>query len=246
MAQTTWLQYYQSCSDVEPGTNPIKALLVTTMSPVITEITKSHLNKPDRFRSTISGNCPGSMVIVPTGGGMVQLLHHRTLFAKFLGMDPLALFVTGNRVSAPIKILNIEEVCLAIGVGNSAGTTWVKPVNIPSDDNFFKATSPTLFTNLKGEEKESPLNDRPNHMLLYPRTFELTEGAQSMDASLLLAFKIIENIQELSSSAETEEDRMLLEQEKESKHEGSSCVSVGHQPKIDWTYRPSLRHRRRR
>jgi hypothetical protein len=120
------------------------------------------------------------------------------------------------RVSAPIKILDIEEACLAIGVGNSAGATRVKPVNIPSDDDFFEAMSPrTSFTNLKGEEKNNPLNDRPNHMLLHLRTFELTEGAQSMDASLL-AFKIIENIQELSSSAETEEDRTLLEQEKES------------------------------
>jgi hypothetical protein len=175
------------------------------MSPVFMETTKSHLDKPDRFRSTISCNCPGTMVIVPTGGGMVQLLHHGTLFAKGLGMDPLALFVTGNRVAAPIKILDIEEACLAIGVGNSAGATRVKPVNIPSDDDFFEATSPTSFTNLKGEEKNNPLNNRPNHMLLHPRTFELTEGAQSMDASLL-AFKIIENIQELSSSAETEED----------------------------------------
>ena len=200
MASSTWLQYYQALA-LEAGTNPVKSLVLTT-AEVFSTVSKSHLDKPDRFRSTISGSAPGTMAIVPVGSGKVQLLHHGSMFTKGLGIDPLALFVTGNRASAPIKILDIEEACLEIGIGNSTSTR-AKLINIPETDSFYSCLTPEDFANLKGEDKNNPLNDRPNHMLLHPRLFELADGSQAIDARQL-AWRIIENVNTFPASTPAE------------------------------------------
>jgi hypothetical protein len=90
-------------------------------------------------------------------------------------------------------------------------------VNTPSNDDIFSAKAPVDFTNLKAStnEKNNPLNNRPsNHMLQQPRTFEMAEGAQSIQASVP-AWKIIESIQQLVHDADSDEQTALLEQEKE-------------------------------
>ena len=209
MATSTWLQYYQNRT-VEEGDNPVKTLVMTKLA-VFTSVTQSHLDKPDRFRSTISSNSPATMVLVPVGGGNVQLLHHGTLFSQGLGVEPIALFITGNRTSSPIKILNIEEACLEIGVGNSIATR-AKSINTPDEDSFYECDSVASFQSLKGADKNNPLDDRPNHMLLHPRTFELAGGLHVIDAGEL-AWKVIDSINSAPDS--TEEEMEELKEEKE-------------------------------
>lgn len=210
MASTTWLQYYADLAG-KAGTNPVKTAVLTE-NAIFTDVSKRHLDKPDRFRSTISGNAPASIIIIPVGGGKAQILHHGTLFAKGIGMDPLALFVTGNRASAPIKIVDVEEACQAIGGGLSASTR-AKPINTPTSAQFYDDTlSPATFKALKATDKNNPLVDRPNHLLIHPRIFEIAEGAQSVTADEL-AWKIIESVN--FAASDTAEEIAEFEKQKD-------------------------------
>jgi hypothetical protein len=108
MASTTcWLHYYQAKAVLEDN-NPI-ALLAVTPIELSVSVTKSHLDKPDRFRSTIGAKEIATMITVPKAEQQVYILHHGALFARGLGKKPLAIFVAGNRISAPIKIFDIDE-----------------------------------------------------------------------------------------------------------------------------------------
>lgn len=156
--------------------NAVKTV-VSTEAKIFTNASKSHLDKPDRFRSTIGGSSPASIIIVPAGGGKAQILHHGTMFATGIGSDPLDLVVTGNRSSAPIKVVDIEEACLVIN-GGASPSTRAKPLNSPTQDQFFdNTTSAADLKALKGADKNNPLSDRPNHLLVHPRIFDIAGGA---------------------------------------------------------------------
>jgi hypothetical protein len=76
MASTTcWLHYYQAKAVLEDN-NPI-ALLAVTPIELSVSVTKSHLDKPDRFRSTIGAKEIATMITVPKAASRSPL-HQRT------------------------------------------------------------------------------------------------------------------------------------------------------------------------
>jgi hypothetical protein len=85
MASTTWLQYY--AGEISEGTSNTVSMVQNTFHPVLDNITKSHLDKPPDFRSTITANTtPATIVIVPHNDCNIHLLHRGSLvFARGLG-----------------------------------------------------------------------------------------------------------------------------------------------------------------
>jgi hypothetical protein len=108
-------------------------------------------------------------------------------------MDPETTFVSGSRASAPIKLLDVEEAVKVVGSGGLASTRD-KSISSPKNDDIFDVGSKAEFIALKAADRNSPLKDRPNHMLAKLRTLEVTDCCQSMDAAEL-AWRMIQIVQ---------------------------------------------------
>jgi hypothetical protein len=183
------------------------AMLQGTPQMVLDNVSKSHLDNAGRFRSTIAANKPATIIVVSQINQRIRLLHHESLFPSGLGLDPETVFVTGNRVSAPLKLRNVHEAVALIGSTGMLASTRTKPIESPNDDDKFNVTSKAEFTVLKAVNKNHPLKDRPNHLLVKLRILELTNCCQSIEASEL-AWRIVQSIQMLPE--DTDEDKALV------------------------------------
>jgi len=172
------------------------------------------LDKPDRFRSTIGANSPAAIIIVPVGDdGCIQVLHHGALFARGLGFDPEAVFVTGNRASAPLKLLNVDDAVRVIGTGANPATR-PKTIETPDLDDYFGVESKDDFISLEPMEKNTPLKDRPNHMLIGLRTLDILECCPVIEASEL-AWRIIQAIEALPNTGDETEEAASVQKAKD-------------------------------
>jgi hypothetical protein len=139
---STWLEFYADLMKSNPGL----ARWAETSYKDLTKVTKGHLNKPDKFITTMATSSPFGAIIVHGAEGNVTILHHRTLYSRGLGMDPVIVFVPGNRISSPFKTLDIAEIVLPVGSGNLG--TRARPIDTPSLKSFLQAKSgqPMTFT----------------------------------------------------------------------------------------------------
>ena len=152
------------------------SMLAATEVSVLSAVSQSHLDKPDRFRSTIGALSPTTMIIVPNGNKVVSILHCGSLYSRGLGTEPKSIFIAGNRELLPIKMLDVDEAVLAIGAGNSAATR-PRSIDTPLIKSFFGIESNEDFQALKPTDKHQSLKDRPNHLLIHPRVFKLAKVA---------------------------------------------------------------------
>jgi hypothetical protein len=60
-------------------------MVKTTPLSVLDNVTKSHLDKPNRLRSTVAANDPVTILIIPQDILCIQFLHHGALFAEGFG-----------------------------------------------------------------------------------------------------------------------------------------------------------------
>jgi hypothetical protein len=67
-------------------------MIETTPLSVLDNVTKSHLEKPDSFRSTVVANNLATIIIIPQNDCRIQLLHHGALFAKGLRQEDSRFF----------------------------------------------------------------------------------------------------------------------------------------------------------
>ena len=87
-------------------------------------------------------------------GTSATILHHGSLYSRGLGMNPVAVFISGNRIPSPFKILDIKETFLPVGSGNLG--THAHPIDTPSLKSFLKAKSAEDFHGLKAtKDKEN-------------------------------------------------------------------------------------------
>jgi len=99
---STWLlEFYADLMMSNPGL----ARWAEASLEDLTKATKSHLNKPDKFITTMATCSPFGTIIVHGTEGNVTILHHGTLYSRGLGMNPIIVFISGNRISSPFKIL---------------------------------------------------------------------------------------------------------------------------------------------
>jgi hypothetical protein len=107
---STWLEFY---ADLMNKSNPGLATRWAEASyEDLTKVTKGHLDKPDKFITTMATCSPFGAIVVHGTEGNVTILHHGTLYSRGLGMDPVVVFVSGNRISSPFKTLDIAETVL--------------------------------------------------------------------------------------------------------------------------------------
>jgi hypothetical protein len=84
----------------------------------LTKVTKGHLDKPDKCITAMATCSPFGAIIVHGAEGNVTILHHGTLYSRGLGMNPIIIFISGNRISSPFKVLDIDETVLPVGSRN--------------------------------------------------------------------------------------------------------------------------------
>ena len=191
MASTTWLQYYEDRASVDDG-NPVNMMAKASLG-LLNNVTRSNLDKPDRFRSTVAAHNPAAIIIVPQDDGMVQLLHHTSLFAKGLGSDPETAAVSGNRMSAPIKLIDVDDAVTAIGATGSAHGTRPKAISTPDLKAMFGVKSSAEFVALKPVDKNTPLKDCPNHLMGKLHLLDLADYCQKIRANEI-AWLLIQTI----------------------------------------------------
>jgi hypothetical protein len=119
-------------------------MVKTTPLSVRDNVTKSHLDKPNRLRSTVAANSPATILIIPQDNLRVQFLRHGSLFTKGLGTDPDSIFVAGNRMSAPIKIMDVNKAVRVIGTAGILASTCNIPIQTPDNDEIFCVVFPKL------------------------------------------------------------------------------------------------------
>jgi hypothetical protein len=90
-------------------------------------------------------------------------------------------------------LLDVEEAVKAVGSGGLA-STCDKSISSPKNDDIFDVSLKAEFIALKAADKNSPLKERPNHMLAKLRTLEVTDCCQSIDAAEL-AWRMIQIVQ---------------------------------------------------
>ena len=90
---STWLlEFYADLMMSNPGL----ARWAEASLEDLTKATKSHLNKPDKFITTMATCSPFGTIIVHGTEGNVTILHHGTLYSRGLGMNPIIVFVSGS------------------------------------------------------------------------------------------------------------------------------------------------------
>jgi hypothetical protein len=107
-------------------------------------------------------------------------------------MNPVAVFISGNRIPSPFKILDIKETFLPVGSGNLG--THAHPIDTPSLKSFLKAKSIKDFHGLKAtKDKENRFKDHLNHFMIRDEILQLVEGrgtALTKDRKILLSSNI--------------------------------------------------------
>jgi hypothetical protein len=96
------------------------------------------------------------------------------------------MFVSGNRVLAPLKLLDVEEAVKVIGSNRIFGTNQPKVIQTPEPEEMYNISEEKDdFIKLKEVDNNVPLKDRSNHMLVKLRVLEVTGSCQSIEASEL-------------------------------------------------------------
>jgi hypothetical protein len=96
---------------------------------------------------------PFGAIIVHGAEGNVTILHHGTLYSRGLRMNPIVVFISGNRISSPYKILDIVETVLPVGSGNLG--TRARSIDTPSlTTSLLKAKSANDLQGLKATKEK--------------------------------------------------------------------------------------------
>ena len=97
---------------------------------------------------------PFGVIIVHGAEGNVTILHHGTLYSRGLRMNPtIIVFICGNRISSPYKILDIVETVLPVGSGNLG--TRARSIDTPSlTTSLLKAKSANDLQGLKATKEK--------------------------------------------------------------------------------------------
>ena len=107
-------------------------------------------------------------------------------------MNPIVVFVSGNRISSSFKILDIEETVLPVGSEN-LGIRGCS-IETPSYTSLLKAKSADDFHRLKAtKDKEKSFKDHLNHFMIGNEILKLVEGRGTAFARDL-AWKIIQHL----------------------------------------------------
>ena len=107
-------------------------------------------------------------------------------------MNPIVVFVSGNRISSSFKILDIEETVLPVGSEN-LGIRGCS-IETPSYTSLLKAKSADDFHRLKAtKDKEKSFKDHLNHFMIGNEILKLVEGRGTTFARDL-AWKIIQHL----------------------------------------------------
>ena len=108
-------------------------------------------------------------------------------------MNPIIVFISGNRISSPFKILDIKETVLPVGSRNVR--TRARSIDTPSLTSLLKAKSADDFQGLKAtEEKENSFKDHPNHFMIGNEILKLVEGSRGTALAKDLAWKINQDL----------------------------------------------------
>ena len=81
---STWLEFYADLMKSNPGL----ARWAEASYEDLTKVTKGHLDKPDKFITTMATCSPFGAIVVHGTEGNVTILHHGTLYSRGLGMNP--------------------------------------------------------------------------------------------------------------------------------------------------------------
>ena len=197
---STWLEFYADLMKSNPGL----ARWAEASYEDLTKVTKGHLDKPDKFITTMATCSPFGAIVVHGTEGNVTILHHGTLYSRGLGMDPVVVFVSGNRSSSPFKTLDIGETVLPVGSGNLG--TRARPIDTPSLKSFLQAKSADDFHGLKTtKDKENIFKEHPNHFMIGNDILQLVAGTGTAPAKDL-AWLIIQHLNQKDGDDDDEDE----------------------------------------
>jgi len=180
----TWVEYYESQED--DGGMYEELFRESTVS--LTDRTIQHLEDPEAFTQTVSGNAGGTMLITPSRTGYITMLHHGF---PFVANDEFNVgFIQGNlRDSSTFKYINRDEVTEQVKFGEAKRTATL---NCPTTEAMLSAETPEAFASLTADGNDI-LNQAPNHCLISPPIFVMAGGAGTTPAREL-ACKLIEKV----------------------------------------------------
>jgi hypothetical protein len=188
---------------------PFQTLFETNVATMARK-TESHLNNVTKLTETITGSDYGNMLLVPGSKGTMKLLHHGFACNTEAGFS-LA-FAHGNfgdTTSFKTADRNDMVAPAAERDASSEEDDSDGGLVVPSLESMMAAESPEEFANLEAEDNPI-LEQRPNHCLITPSTFEEVGGAKLVSAKAL-AFAIIEAFQ----TAAADDDEISVEREAE-------------------------------
>jgi hypothetical protein len=188
---------------------PFQTLFETNVATMARK-TEGHLNNVARLTDTITGSDYGNMLLVPGRKGVMQLIHHG--FACNTDDGFSLAFAHGNlEDTTTFKTVDRNELVAPAAVrdGSSDDEESGGAFAVPTLESMMAAESPDEFANLEAEDN-TILENRPNHCLITPSTFEEVGGAKVISAKDL-AFAIIEAFQ----NAAADDDEISTEREAE-------------------------------
>jgi len=180
----TWAEYYKNQED--DGGMYEELFRESTVS--LTDRTIQHLEDPEAFTQTVSGNSGGTMLIAPGKVGHVVMLHHGF---PFVANDEFNVgFIQGNlKDSSTFKYVDREEITEQVKFGEAKRTATL---NCPATETMMKAETPEAFAALVAEGNDI-LNQAPNHCLIAPPVF-IMAGGNGTPSARELAMRIIEKV----------------------------------------------------
>ena len=172
--------------------------------------TADHLNDVTKLTETITRSDYGNMLLVPGRKGTMQLIHHG--FACNTDEGFALAFAHGNlEDTTTFKTVDRNELVAPAVVRDDSGDKEDSggAIVVPTLESMMSAESPGEFANLEAEDNPI-LENRPNHCLITPATFQEVRGAKVI-SSKDLALAIIEAFQ----NAAADDDEISTEKEAE-------------------------------
>jgi hypothetical protein len=171
--------------------------------------TAGHLNNVAKLTETITGSDYGNMLLVPGRKGSMQLIHHGFACNTESGFS--LVFAHGNLEDTTSKTVDRNDMVAPAAVRDEGddeeGSGGV--FTVPTLESMMAAESPEEFARLEAEGN-TVLENRPNHCLITPATFQEVGGAKLISAKDL-ASVLIETFQ----AAAADDDEISTEREAE-------------------------------